>query len=86
MFKYLNIISQNQLGTLIVMTIDGAGCALTTLFFEIGASEIYNVSLSSASVQGLFQPEGDNDVPGWHRYREAQQSYRSSDTSPIGRL
>lgn len=45
LFKYLNIISQNQLGTLIVMTIDGAVHALTTLFFEIVASEICNVSL-----------------------------------------
>lgn len=72
LFKYLNIISQNQLGTLIVMTIDGAVHALTTLFFEIAASEICNVSLSSASVQGRFQPQVDNEVAGWHHYRGAQ--------------
>lgn len=38
------MISQNQLGTLFVMTIDGAVHALTTLFFETVASEICNVN------------------------------------------
>lgn len=52
LFKYLNTISQNQLGALFVMTVDGAVCALTTLFFETVASEICNVNLSFSSVQG----------------------------------
>lgn len=65
------MISQNQLGALFVMTIDGAVHALTTLFFETLASETYNVNLSSASVQGHFQPKVDNGVPEWLHYREA---------------
>lgn len=64
LFKYLNIISQNQLGILIVMTADGTVRALTTLFFEIVAPEIHNVSLSFASARGCFQPQLDIEVPG----------------------
>lgn len=69
LFKYLDIISRNQLGNLFVITVDGAVRALTTLFFEIVVSAVCNTSLSSASVQGCFQPWVDNEVPGCHRHR-----------------
>ena len=64
LFKYLNIISQNQLGTLIAMTTDGPLRALTTLLFEVVASEICDVSLSSVLVRGRYQPQTVNETPG----------------------
>lgn len=56
------------------MTTDGVVYTLTTLFFENVASEICNVSLSSVSVSGSYQPQVDNEVPGWQQHRELSRA------------